>query len=30
MTPSFHLEGRDEGKGPQVVHFQLRAHPLEQ
>ena len=30
MTPAHHQEGGDEGKGPQMVHFQLRAHPLEQ
>lgn len=28
MTPPFHQEGGAEGTGPQVVHFQLRSHPL--
>ncbi len=30
MTPAHHQEGGDEAKGPQMVHFQLRAHPLEE
>lgn len=30
MTPAFHQEGGDEGKGPQFVHFQLRSNPLEE
>ncbi len=30
MTPAHHQEGGDEGKGPQMVHFQLRSNPLEE
>ena len=30
MTPAFHQEGGNEGKGPQIVHLQFRSSPLEQ